>query len=211
MKIKLCGFKDQKSVLAAVACGVDFIGFVFCEKSPRYVTPEEAGKIAQVIPSRIAKVAVFANNDLSIIKQVYQYLKPEYFQFHGNETPGFLKKIKEIFPQVKIIKAFKISGRQDLRQIRNFENESDLFLLDSKTVEGGGSGKSFDWRILIGFRARRMWFLSGGINIDNVLQASKISNAQMIDVSSGIEKIRGEKSIELIQQLTAKVKNYHAK
>ncbi len=211
MKIKLCGFKDQQSVLAAVACGVDFIGFVFCEKSPRYVTPEEAGKIAQVIPSRIAKVAVFANNDLSIIKQVYQYLKPEYFQFHGNETPGFLKKIKEIFPQVKIIKAFKISGRQDLRQIRNFENESDLFLLDSKTVEGGGSGKSFDWRILIGFRARRMWFLSGGINIDNVLQASKISNAQMIDVSSGIEKIRGEKSIELIQQLTAKVKNYHAK
>ncbi|MBM5782548.1 MAG: phosphoribosylanthranilate isomerase [Pelagibacterales bacterium] len=211
MKIKLCGFKDQQSVLAAVSCGADFIGFVFCEKSPRYITPEEAGKIAQVIPNKIAKVAVFSNNDLSIIKQVYQYLKPEYFQFHGNETPGFLKKIKEIFPQVKIIKAFKIGGRQDLRQIRNFENESDLFLLDSKTVEGGGSGKSFDWRILVGFRARRMWFLSGGINIDNVLQASKIANAQMIDVSSGIEKIRGEKSVELIQQLTAKVKNYHAK
>lgn len=211
MKIKLCGFKDQQSILAAVACRVDFIGFVFCDKSPRYVTAQEAEKISKVIPNNIAKVAVFSNNDLLVIKEVYQHLKPDYFQFHGNETPGFLKKIREIFPRVKIIKAFKIAGRQDLKQIRNFENDADLFLLDSKTVQGGGSGQSFDWKILIGFRARRPWFLSGGLNIENVAAAIKMTGAQMIDVSSGIEKVRGEKSVELIQQLIAKVKNYHAK
>lgn len=211
MKVKLCGFKDQQSVLAAVACGADFIGFIFCEKSPRFVSSTEAAKIAQVIPNNVAKVAVFSNNDLSVIKEVYQNLKPEYFQFHGNETPGFLAKIREIFPRVRIIKAFRIGGRQDLRQIRNFEKEADMILLDSKTDAGGGSGKAFDWKILIGFRTRLPWFLSGGLNVSNISDAIKLTGARMIDVSSGIEKVRGEKSVELIQQLMAKAKNYNVK
>jgi phosphoribosylanthranilate isomerase len=211
MKVKLCGFKDQQSVAAAIASKADFIGFVFSEKSPRYIDPENVAEVAKIIPASIAKVAVLANVDLEVIKKIHKNLAPDYFQFHGSETTGFLLKIREIFPKVKIIKAFKIISKQDLKQVRRFENESDLFLFDkapSKDEVEGGNGKPFDWTILSGFRSRRDWFLSGGLNAENVRDAVKITGAKMIDVSSGIEKTRGQKSAQLIEQLMIKAKNH---
>jgi phosphoribosylanthranilate isomerase len=210
MKVKLCGFTDANSVAAAVANKADFIGFVFAPDSPRYIDPEKVAEIAKLVPPTINKVAVFANTDLEVIKKVYKNLNPQYFQFHGSETPRFLMKIREIFPKVKIIKAFKVANRQDLKDVRNFEPVSDMFLFDSKpkvhNAPLGGSGQSFDWKLLFGFRSRREWFLSGGIDITNALAAAKITGARAIDVSSGIEKVRGEKSVELIEQLMKKVK-----
>ncbi|MDX2083337.1 MAG: phosphoribosylanthranilate isomerase [Rickettsiales bacterium] len=212
MKIKLCGFTESASVKAAVDNRVDFIGFVFSPKSPRYIDPDKVIEIARIVPPTINKVAVFANTDLEIIKRVYKNLAPQYFQFHGCETPRFLQKIREIFPRVKIIKAFKINSRQDLREVRAFESVSDMFLFDSKpkssSSDFGGNGHSFDWKILFGFRSRREWFLSGGININNFAAASKISGARFIDISSAIEKNRGEKSIELINELMKKIKSH---
>ena len=212
MKVKLCGFGDQQSVLAAVNAKVDFIGFVFCSKSVRYIAPERAAEIAQIIPTTIAKVAVLTDNDLENIKKIYQNLAPQYFQFHGSETPEFLRQIKKTFPAVKIIKAFRISSEKDLDWVKNFEEVSDLFLFDSKalSLEGvtGGTGQVFDWKILSEFKSNRDWFLSGGLNINNFSEAVKITGAKMIDVSSGIEKIRGQKSVELIEQLMLKIKNH---
>ncbi|MBU6338962.1 MAG: phosphoribosylanthranilate isomerase [Rickettsiales bacterium] len=211
MKVKLCGFKDRQSVLAAINAQADFIGFVFCPKSPRYVTPEKAAEIASIIPPTIAKVAVLANIDLEVIKHIYRTVKPDYFQFHGSETPRFLQKIREIFPRVKIIKAFRIANRYDLRPVRDFEREADFFLFDSKVdTAAGGTGQTFDWKVLFGFRSRKSWFLSGGLNASNVLQAAKITGTRMVDVSSGIEKTLGEKSPELITELMTKVKGYAA-
>lgn len=211
MKVKLCGFTDANTVAAAVANKADFIGFVFAPDSPRYIDPEKVADIARIIPPTINKVAVFANTDLEIIKKVYKNLNPQYFQFHGSETPRFLEKIREIFPRVKIIKAFKVANRQDLRDVRSFESVSDMFLFDSKprtpNTSLGGSGHSFDWKILFGFRSRREWFLSGGIDATNALAAAKITGARAVDVSSGIEKNRGEKSVELIEQFMKKIKN----
>lgn len=210
MKVKLCGFTEGKTVTAAIANGADFIGFVFCPKSPRYVDPSRVAEISRMIPPTVSKVAVFANTDLEVIKKVYQNLAPQYFQFHGSETPKFLQKIREIFPKVRIIKAFKISTRQDLKEVRVFEAVSDMFLFDSKPKTAndplGGSGHAFDWKILFGFRSRRDWFLSGGLDVTNALAAAKITGANFIDISSGVEKTRGEKSVELIEQLMKKVK-----
>jgi phosphoribosylanthranilate isomerase len=210
MKVKLCGFTEATSLAAAIANKADFIGFVFAPNSPRYIDPEKVAELARIVPPTINIVAVFANTDLEIIKKVYKNLNPQYFQFHGSETPRFLDKIREIFPKVKIIKAFKIANRQDLKDVRNFESVSDMFLFDSKpkTLNEplGGSGQAFDWKLLFGFRSRREWFLSGGIDITNALAAAKITGARAIDVSSGIEKTRGEKSVELIEQLMKKVK-----
>jgi phosphoribosylanthranilate isomerase len=208
MKVKLCGFKDRQSVLAAINANADFIGFVFCPKSPRYVTAEKAAEIAAIIPPTISKVAVLSNIDLEVIKHIYKTLRPDYFQFHGSETPRFLQKIREIFPRVRIIKAFRISTRHDLKQVRDFEREADLFLFDSKVETAvGGTGQTFDWKILFGLRTRKNWFLSGGLNANNIVQASKITGARMVDISSGIEKIQGEKSPELIAQLMTKIKS----
>lgn len=211
MKVKLCGFTDASTVAAAVANKADFIGFVFCPDSPRYIDPDKVAEVAKIVPPIINKVAVFANTDLEIIKKVYKNLAPQYFQFHGSETARFLQKIREIFPRVKIIKAFRVANRHDLRDVRSFESVSDMFLFDSKSktpnAPFGGSGQSFDWKILYGFRSKREWFLSGGLDVNNVLDAAKVTGARAVDISSGIEKSRGEKSVELIEQLMKKVKS----
>ena len=104
-----------------------------------------------------------------------------------------------------MIKAFSIASNADLNQIKDFVDLSDLFLFDGKNP---GSGSKFDWKILHNFSCPKDWFLSGGLNIQNIDEALKITGAKMIDVSSGIEKIRGQKSLNLIADFMNKTKNY---
>lgn len=203
MKVKLCGFTDEKSVAVAIAQKCDFLGFVFYNKSPRFISPENAKIISAQVPSSIVRVAVMVDPDFEFLEKISQKFLPDFFQFHGKETPEFLQKTREKFPKIKIIKAFQISEAKDLQQIKNFENAADLFLFDG---ENAGSGKNFDWKILQNFSCKKDWFLSGGLNISNIDEALKITGAKLIDISSGIEKIRGEKSAELIAELMGKVK-----
>jgi len=213
MKIKLCGFKTAEPLALAVARHVNYVGFVFHPTSPRYIDPNSAAELSKIVPATVDRVAVFADTDLKIIKEINRIVKPQYFQFHGNETVGFLEKIQEIFPYTKIIKAFQIANHSDLRIVHKFQRCCDAYLFDSKSQNSeiqGGSGKSFDWRILSNFRSRKPWFLAGGINIKNIAEAYKITNAPMLDISSGIEEIAGVKSTEMIDKLMEKINNlYH--
>lgn len=206
MLVKLCGFTEEGSVQAAIVQKCDFLGFVFYEKSPRYITPENAAKISKQVPPTIAKVAVVVDCELNYLEKISQEFAPDFFQFHGNENVDFLERVRRKFPQIKIIKAFKIFDSQDLDLVKDFENYADYFLFDSKVVgEAGGSGKKFDWKILKNFSSKKDWFLSGGLNIENIEEALEVTGAKMIDISSGIEKIRGQKSSELIEGLMTKV------
>jgi len=207
MKVKLCGFTDEISIKVAIAEKCDFLGFVFYEKSSRFVTPEDASIISSQVPSNISKVAVVVNPDFNFLEKISEKFLPNYFQFHGEETVEFLEKTRQKFPQIKIIKAFRIKEEADLEQVKNYENSADLFLFDAK-IDGefGGSGKRIDWKILQNFRSKKDWFLSGGLNVNNIEAALKITGAKMIDISSGIEKIRGQKSPELIKEFMRKIR-----
>jgi phosphoribosylanthranilate isomerase len=208
MKVKLCGFTEENSLKVAIANKCDFLGFVFYDKSPRYITPEAAARIAALVPPSIAKAAVLVDPSEEFLQEITQKFHPDFFQFHGNETPDFLKKVSQKFPQIKIIKAVRISSREDLEQTKNFEDCVDFLMLDSKIKgELGGSGKSFDWTILQNFHSKKPWFLSGGLNVNNIEEALKISGATMIDVSSGIEEIRGKKSPKLINEFMKKIRD----
>lgn len=212
MKVKLCGFTEQNTLDAAIKCGVDFIGFVFCKKSPRYIAANQVAVLAKIIPSNIKKVAVLSNNNFDEIKDICANLKPDYLQFHGDEEVDFILEVKKNFPQIKIIKAFAVGNSDDLKQVDKFDEVADLFLFDSKksslSGSSGGNGISFDWNLLRNFESKKDWFLSGGLNIDNIAQALEKTGATMLDISSGIEKERGKKSPELITQLMKKIKNY---
>ncbi len=205
IKIKLCGFSERNSVTSAIEAGCDFIGFVFYEKSPRFVTVETATALARKIPQQIAKVAVVVDPDFEFLTQISQNLSPDFFQFHGRENVNFLREVRKKFPHIKIIKAFRLNEAKDLDSVKNFEDVADIFLFDGQNP---GSGKSFKWEILKNFHSKKDWFLSGGLNIDNLDEALKISGAKMIDISSGIEKSRGQKSPELIHELTSKIRNF---
>jgi len=211
MKVKLCGFTKEESLKTAINCGCDFVGFVFYEKSPRNITPLEAKELAKIIPPHIAKVAVVVNPNQELISEIISNLKPNFIQFHGNESVEYLKDFKKNFPHTKIIKAFGIRNKEDLNSLKDYENYADYFLLDNKSDnEFGGSGEKFDWEILKEISTTKEWFLSGGLNEKNISSALQTSKAKMIDISSGIEEIRGEKSSLLIEQFMKKIKDYAA-
>ncbi len=204
MKIKLCGFTNEDSVKIAVENKCDFLGFIFVKKSPRHIEIKDAEKIAKIIPKNIAKVAVVADFDFDFLSEIAQKFSPDFFQFHGNENIEFVKNFRHKFPEIKIIKAFKIKNKSDLEQVKFFENYCDFFLFDGQNP---GSGAKFDWQILQDFKSKKDWFLSGGINVNNVEEALNVTKADMIDISSGIEEFRGIKSSKLITEFMNKIKS----
>lgn len=201
MKVKLCGFKDQDSIQAAVANAADFIGFIFYEKSARYIDPKQAATVSKIIPKNVGKVAVVVDASLELIEQINQHLQPSHLQLHGQESVEYIKKIKETYPNIKIIKAIAVRKKDDLKQVSEFEDFVDYFLFDSKDdQQKGGTGHAFDWNILSALKTQKEWFLSGGIHADNVQEAIDKTGAKMIDISSGIEEVKGEKSVNRIEK-----------
>ncbi|MFT5703580.1 MAG: phosphoribosylanthranilate isomerase [Rickettsiales bacterium] len=196
IKTKLCGFTTKKTVDLAVECGANFIGFVFYPASKRNISPQNAGEISKDIPKEIKKVAVIVNPSDEDIIQIIKYLKPDFLQIHNKDLTRILE-IKKQF-NLPIIKAFAISEEKDLEKIKDYEQIADYFLFDAKVAEIGGSGKSFDWNILCNLKTNKNWFLSGGLNINNIEIALKNTNSTMVDLSSGIEETKGVKSPKLI-------------
>jgi phosphoribosylanthranilate isomerase len=205
VKIKLCGFSEIETVKTAIAQKCDFLGFVFYEKSPRHISLQKAVEISPHIPAQIFKVAVVVDANFDFLQEIAQKFAPDFFQFHGNESPEFLALARQNFPKIKIIKALKISNQSDLSQVKIFEDYVDYLLFDNKNA---GSGEKFDWKILQNFSSKKDWFLSGGINLKNIDQALQIKGVKLIDISSGIEEIRGKKSARLIAEFMQKIKNH---
>ncbi len=208
ISVKLCGFTEEKSLQIAIDCCCDFIGFVFYKKSPRNISLEMARKLAKIIPSNIAKVAVVVDAKNDLISQIQDYLSPQLFQFHGSESSSYIKNFKQNYPDTKIIKAFPVSKKQDFNSLEQYNELCDYFLFDSKVDNNfGGNGIAIDWKLLQNINIKKNWFLSGGLNVDNIEIAISTSGTKMIDISSGIEEIRGTKSGPLIKDLMKKIKN----
>jgi phosphoribosylanthranilate isomerase len=203
ISVKLCGFTNQESIKQAVLNGAHFIGFVFCNKSPRNISPQKAGKISSQMPGDVKKVAVIVDESDENIKQIVKYLKPDLLQLHGKETPQRVAQIKDKF-QLPVIKAFKITNKESLNSIKNYQEISDYFLFDAKSA---GGGEIFDWNILKNINIKKDYFLSGGLNINNINEALGITKAKMIDLSSGIEEKKGIKSLQLIKEFLYKINN----
>ena len=208
MKIKLCGFTEVKTIETAIDHGCDFIGVVFAKNSIRYVDPNSAKNLASVIPNSVARVAVVVDETLENLQKINQNFQPNFFQLHGDEDINYIENLKKIFPQISIIKAISIFTKNDLNKIKNFDKHTDYFLLDNKNP---GSGEAFDWKILQDFNSTKPYFLSGGINIKNIEEAIKIVNPKFIDISSGIEEIKGVKSSKLIIEILQKIKIHNSK
>ncbi|MFT6333164.1 MAG: phosphoribosylanthranilate isomerase [Lentimonas sp.] len=196
MKIKLCGFSNKETVDLAVRCKADFIGFVFYALSRRYVTPKKSAEISIDIPENIKKVAVLVDPENEEIDQIIEHLNPDLLQLHQTSLER-CQEIKSNY-QIPIVKAFAVTSKKDLRDLNEYEQIADYFLFDAKNKEVGGAGRIFDWRVLDDLKTDKEWFLSGGLNMNNIKEALKVTKAQMVDLSSGIEKEKGVKSPEMI-------------
>ena len=213
MKVKLCGFTESRSLLCAIEHGAAFVGLVFVENSPRNISLTQAKSLRDLIPSSVKKVAVVVNSSPEELKAIRESFEPDFWQFHGQENPNFLQKIRQTFPNQGIIKAFAIDAYFKPSQLKPYENLVDYFLFDGKKP---GSGQSFDWQDFSAKfskiitetsqgSSKKPWFLSGGLNLSNLESAVSITKAKFIDISSGIEEEKGKKSCQLIAELMNKI------
>jgi len=208
---KICGLNDAASVAAAADGGARFIGFVFYPPSPRAVTPERASTLASGAPEGIYRVGVFVDPDDRLLNAVFARVRLDFVQLHGAESAQRVAKIKAQ-TNSGVIKAIKVSGPGDIEGARSYRDVADWILFDAKapkSLEGGlpgGNALSFDWRML----AKREepafglpWILSGGLDIDNLAEAVRISRTQAVDVSSGVESTPGDKKPEMVRRFLA--------
>jgi phosphoribosylanthranilate isomerase len=204
-RIKICGLTTAEAIEAAN--DADYLGFIFFPQSPRNLAPKQAARLAAMAQKPFVAVTV-APDDL-LLESIFSTLKPDYLQLHGSESPARVKAIKAKY-DVPIIKAFSVRNSDDIAAAHEFEEVSDILLFDAKAPKGGlpgGNGLSFDWRLLSGRQFQKPWFLSGGINADNVEEAMRISGARMVDVSSSLESAPGMKDPALVRAFIQKVKS----
>lgn len=213
IKIKLCGMKTKAAVDAAVAGGAAFLGFNFYKPSPRFVSPESAAALAPCVPAAIKKVALFVDADDAALESTLAAFPADMLQLHGKETPARVAGIKRRF-NLPVIKAFGIAEQNDLNQIAPYETLADYWMFDAKAPEGaplpGGNAVPFDWGLLKETYFKKPWFLAGGLDAGNVHDAVAQSGATYLDIASGIERVRGEKDIGLINELLELVRQLNA-
>ena len=199
LTVKICGMNSQTAVDAAIASGVDYLGFVFFPPSPRSLTPEFASSLMEERSDDFKVVAVVVNPSDKLLEEITNHLAPDIFQLHGSETAEDITNIKQKF-NTKIIKAIKISKLEDFEEVSKFDKVADFMLFDAAAPENtthslpGGNGISFNWNWLSDASLETPWFLSGGLNISNINEAIKITGAAAVDVSSGVEDKAGIKN-----------------
>ena len=209
IKVKICGLTTEDAVSSAVSSGADYIGFVFFAKSPRNVTAKQANDLSKKIPHNVKKVAVTVDATNEELDKIFKIFRPDYIQCHGSETPQRLKELKTRYG-LSIIKAISVRSSHDVVKGNQYDNVADMLLFDAKApylTLPGGNGISFDWTLLKSRKFSIDWFLSGGLNIQNINNAISISGAPQVDVSSSIEIEPGIKDPELIRQFLIKVKD----
>ncbi|MFD1200132.1 phosphoribosylanthranilate isomerase [Brucella gallinifaecis] len=201
LDIKICGLKTPEAVNAALDSGATHIGFIFFPKSPRHITPADAGRLREAAKDRAKVVAVTVDADDETLDEIMRELKPDMLQLHGHETPERVAYVKKRYC-LPVIKAFAIREAEDLQIIAPYKGIADRFLFDAKPPKGsdlpGGNGVSFNWALLDTLDADVDYMLSGGLNAGNIAEALHKTHAPGIDVSSGVERAPGEKDVRLI-------------
>ena len=190
--------KYPDNILELSRLAIDYMGFIFYEKSPRWVgnlSPE----ILKTLPQNIQKVGVFVNpSETEILEKTEKY-DLQVVQLHGSESPQCCRFIKN--HGIKIIKAFSINNETDLETINSYTEVCDYFLFDTKTPQYGGSGQKFDWKILEKYTGKIPFFLSGGIGLEDIPTIKQIQHKQLygIDLNSRLEVRPGLKDIALLK------------
>jgi len=196
VKVKICGITNLLDAKVAAEAGCDALGFVFYKKSPRYITPQSAKGIITKLPKNMTVIGVFVNAKEKTIKNIAKFCSLDILQFHGREPSEFCARFKGY----KVIKAFRVKGKINLKKILKYKTFAylfDTFVRDAP----GGTGKQFNWRLLkLLDKAQPKIFLSGGLNRGNVRKAIGIVRPDWVDASSSVEISPGKKDHKKVRE-----------
>ena len=198
----MCGITNLRDALRAAELGADALGFVFYEKSPRFVTFAEARNITDRLPPFVTKVGVFVNADLDFLARAKGEAGFDVFQLHGDETPEFCSKLGG-----RYIKALRVRDEESVAAAALYD--TDCFLFDGWSPDAyGGSGKGFSWEMLdSGALSDRFVILSGGLDGENVSRAVREVGPHAVDVSSGVEASPGIKDHSKLRRFMEAARN----
>jgi phosphoribosylanthranilate isomerase len=199
--IKICGLSTVAAIDAAARGGASHVGFNHFPKSPRYVTPQALGLLAQRVPGHMKRVSVLVDANDGIIDSLIAAGGIQILQLHGKEEPARVAQLRAR-TGLEVWKVIPVKTAADLAQANAYAGAADGLLYDAKTPDGailpGGMGMRFDWSLLAGHRPPLPWALSGGLDADNVAEAIRVTGAPLVDVASGVESAPGVKDVDKI-------------
>ncbi|MEO1046797.1 MAG: phosphoribosylanthranilate isomerase [Pseudomonadota bacterium] len=201
MQIKICGLSRPEEIDAAAQAGATHIGLVHFPPSPRHLKLEDARKLRLTVPIGVKTVVLVVNPDGKTLANIKEVLAPDVIQFHGSEPPVALEAVKSMF-EVEVWKALPVRGLSSLDDSAAYDGFADRLLFDAPAPAGsdipGGNGEAFGWEVLKDYPHRTPWALAGGLDPDNVAQAIRVTGAEFVDVSSGVESAPGVKDVDKI-------------
>lgn len=197
MQVKICGLRSRGDLAAAAAAGAAYGGLVFFPPSPRHVSAADLRWIAAgPRPEGLKLVALTVDAADAEIEAVLEAIPIDILQLHGGESPERAAALRDRFG-LPVMKAVGVAEEGDLDGLPDYADAVDMFLIDARPVPGaalpGGNGVAFDWRLIRDVAWPRPWMLAGGLTPDNVAEAIRLTGAERVDVSSGVEKARGVK------------------
>lgn len=223
--IKVCGMRDADNINDVSALDINWMGFIFYPKSPRYV--RQISSNAGIIPDysslkekstaddagRIRRVGVFVDDmPQNIVTRVFNY-HLDIVQLHGSESPVMIDNLRrtldpDIRKGIKIMKAISVKSDDDILKCKDYEGHVDYFLFDTKTPLKGGSGEQFDWSVLQSYDGATPFLLSGGIGPDDARRVRAFSHPRCIgiDVNSKFEKEPAFKDVDMLRKFISEVR-----
>lgn len=230
--IKVCGMRDDDNILEVAQLDIDLMGFIFWPGTKRCVkmisskagilpdySPERLRRADQGAPASkqqpkgIQRVGVFVDEmPQTILTYIYNY-QLQYVQLHGQESPVMIENLKrtlipDIAPDIKVIKAISVSGKDDVARYKDYEGLVDLFLFDTRCATVGGSGRQFDWDVLSAYDGHTPFLLSGGIGPDDAERVRQFSHPMLagIDLNSRFETEPGRKDAGRLRTFISQVR-----
>lgn len=204
VKIKICGMRDLSNIQDVAALRPDYLGFIFYPKSPRYVGNDFH------LPSLngIRKVGVFVNASQSEVLSTAKKFQLDYVQLHGNETVEECMALQEV--GLKVVKAFAVDDGFDFRTTVAYEPGCEFFLFDTKGKYFGGNAVPFDWKNLARYNQAKPFFLSGGLNENNIagVRELKDTNLYAVDLNSGVEIQPAVKDTHKIENIKRNINSW---
>jgi len=201
VRVKICGITNEKDARFCIDHGADALGFVFYDKSPRYIAPDAAHEIIMKLPPFITNVGLFVNENPCIISEINKYCRLDALQFHGDEESSYVDKFLG-----KTIKAFRVKESIDENVFKDYN--VDAYLLDSFSSNlYGGSGNNFCWDILKEHDFDKPIILAGGLTPENIVEAVTTVKPYAVDVSSGVEKEKGVKDHKKVKEFIIRAKH----
>lgn len=205
-KIKVCGLRNTENINQLIDLPIDYFGFIFYEGSKRYAKDQLEVIFAQSIQSA-QKVGVFVNADIPEIFDAIDLYQLQVLQLHGEESPDYCSFIKQN-RCLDIIKAFAVDETFDFKVLLDFYPFVDYFLFDTKGIEKGGNGITFDWNILNQYNLDKPFFLSGGIGLKELSLLETFKHPQLFayDINSKFEISPGLKDVSMVKSFVSATK-----